>query len=90
MSISFSGFIYVLVTGSTNPFYLMFLSILSGLMAMMTEKGITKEQQDKLFGMLMGVMAIIIVIDMMSSCRTGYGCKGNQSWKQMERRINRP
>jgi len=79
MIISFIGFIYVLFTGSsTNPFYLMFLSIISGLMAMMTEKGITKEQENKLFGMLMGVMAIIIVIVMMSSCTTTrYGCPVN-------------
>lgn len=33
----------------------------------------------------LGTLALIT----MSSCRTGYGCRGNQSWKKMERRINR-
>ena len=28
---------------------------------------------------------------MLMSCGTsGYGCKGRESWKHMERRINRP
>jgi len=31
-----------------------------------------------------------LVLFAMTSCRTGYGCHGNQSWKHMERRINRP
>jgi hypothetical protein len=25
-----------------------------------------------------------------SSCRSGYGCHGNQSWSKMVRRINAP
>jgi hypothetical protein len=31
-----------------------------------------------------------LVIATLSSCRTGYGCRGNQSWDKMVRRINSP
>lgn len=32
----------------------------------------------------------IMLIMSMSSCRTGYGCHGNESWGRMVYRINRP
>jgi len=38
------------------------------------------------------VMLLIVVISLivisMSSCRTGYGCRGRESWSKMVRRIN--
>lgn len=95
MIMSFVGFIYLLTVGSTNehnPFYLMFMSMLSGIMAMMVEPGVTKEQQNKLYGILMLFVSFIVIIIFMTSCsgsRNGYGCHGKESWKQMERRINR-
>ena len=79
MIATFIGFIYALFTGSTNPFYLMFLSIISGLMAMMAEPKATEEQQNKLYGILITVMSLIVIIVMLSmqSCTTtGYGCHG--------------
>lgn len=39
---------------------------------------------------LTAVVLTGLVIATLSSCRTGYGCKGRESWKSMERRINRP
>lgn len=34
---------------------------------------------------------LVLAVVVFSSCRTsGYGCKGKESWKSMERRINRP
>lgn len=38
---------------------------------------------------LTAVVLTGLVIATLSSCRsTGYGCKGNQSWNKMVRRIN--
>jgi hypothetical protein len=34
---------------------------------------------------LLGSVAVFF-----SSCRTGYGCRGNQSWSKMVRRNNAP
>lgn len=45
---------------------------------------------NKLRMFFLGLILTGLAISLLSSCRTGYGCKGNQSWKQMERRINRP
>ena len=37
------------------------------------------------------LIAIVSLIVMsMSSCRTGYGCRGRESWVGMVKRINRP
>ena len=35
------------------------------------------------------IFVVIILITILSSCKTsGYGCKGNESWGKMVRRIN--
>jgi hypothetical protein len=34
------------------------------------------------------VIVLGLIVATLSSCRTGYGCKGNQSWNKMVRRIN--
>jgi hypothetical protein len=35
------------------------------------------------------ILAVIILATILSSCKTsGYGCKGNESWGKMVRRIN--
>jgi len=39
---------------------------------------------------LLSIVLVTLVIGSMSSCRTGYGCRGNQSWDKMVRRNNRP
>jgi hypothetical protein len=93
MITSFTGFIYLLLSGGTNqytPFYLVFMSMLSGLMALTVEPGITKEQHDKMYGALIVFFSFIIVIIFMTSCssKNGYGCRGNQSWNKMVKRIN--
>jgi hypothetical protein len=31
-----------------------------------------------------------LIMFLLNSCRTGYGCHGNQSWNQMVKRNNRP
>ena len=37
------------------------------------------------------ILILLVVSIFLGSCRTsGYGCKGRESWKKMERRINRP
>lgn len=38
------------------------------------------------------ILFIFVVVSLvMTSCKTnGYGCRGRESWKKMERRINRP
>jgi len=36
------------------------------------------------------VVLLGLLIATLSSCRSGYGCHGNQSWDKMVRRINRP
>lgn len=37
--------------------------------------------------LIVGTLTFIIVFTM-TSCRTGYGCRGNQSWNHMVKRIN--
>ena len=39
---------------------------------------------------ILTLLAIAIVAITFSSCRTGYGCRGNQSWGRMIQRINSP
>ena len=34
----------------------------------------------------LGTLALLTI----SSCRTGYGCHGRESWSNMTRRINSP
>jgi hypothetical protein len=36
------------------------------------------------------VVVISLVVISMTSCRTGYGCRGRESWSGMVKRINRP
>jgi len=38
------------------------------------------------------VVLLGLIVATLSSCstRNGYGCKGNQSWNKMVRRINSP
>ena len=39
---------------------------------------------------ILTALAVIIGLALLSSCRTGYGCRGNESWNHMVKRINRP
>ena len=39
--------------------------------------------------LIVGTIAFMVVFTM-TSCRTGYGCRGNQSWNKMVYRNNRP
>lgn len=37
------------------------------------------------------IIALVFLLAMsLSSCRTGYGCHGRESWNGMVKRINRP
>jgi hypothetical protein len=36
------------------------------------------------------VVVISLFVISMTSCRTGYGCRGRESWSGMVKRINRP
>lgn len=38
--------------------------------------------------LILAVILIGLIISALSSCRTGYGCRGNESWGRMVRRIN--
>jgi len=42
--------------------------------------------------LMIAVVLLGLVIATLTSCgtRNGYGCKGNQSWDRMVRRINSP
>ena len=42
-----------------------------------------------LAGMIAGGFICMLIYGLTSCKTTGYGCKGRESWKQMERRINR-
>lgn len=37
---------------------------------------------------ILAVILLGLLISTLSSCRTGYGCRGNESWGRMVRRIN--
>ena len=37
---------------------------------------------------ILAVILLGLLISALSSCRTGYGCRGNESWGHMVRRIN--
>jgi hypothetical protein len=37
---------------------------------------------------ILAIVLLGLIISLLSSCRTGYGCRGNQSWGRMVRRIN--
>ena len=39
--------------------------------------------------LIVGIVLMSFIIGGLSSCRTGYGCRGNQSWDKMVRRNNR-
>jgi hypothetical protein len=43
---------------------------------------------NKLKLMLLALILLGLLISCLTSCRTGYGCHGNQSWNHMVRRIN--
>jgi hypothetical protein len=50
-----------------------------------------KTTLDKLPKAMLTAAFVATLITSLASCRTsGYGCKGRESWKSMERRINRP
>lgn len=36
------------------------------------------------------VMSVGLIISLSSCSRKGYGCQGKESWKHMEKRINKP
>jgi len=50
-------------------------------------KVMTKFQK---YSLVWFVIYVVFVMILLSSCRTGYGCRGNQSWGKMVSRINRP
>jgi hypothetical protein len=39
---------------------------------------------------VVSIIVISLVVISFSSCRTGYGCRGRESWSGMVKRINRP
>lgn len=100
--VAFFGFIYsfcikldLKLAGLTA-----FETIFFGIFYIMTENRPTKTDAQKrhnervmnqgLTSLILATIALVMVV-MMSSCKTsGYGCKGKESWKHMERRINRP
>jgi len=43
-----------------------------------------------LAGVITGGAICMLLFALTSCSRKGYGCKGRESWKSMERRINRP
>ena len=47
-----------------------------------------KFQKQSLVWFIIYVVVLGAVILSTSSCRTGYGCKGRESWNHMIRRIN--
>lgn len=50
-----------------------------------------KSMLDKLPKAMLTAAFVATLITSLSSCRTGgYGCKGRESWKSLERRINSP
>lgn len=46
-----------------------------------------KQLETLLKGIIIG-MAFCMLAYALTSCRTGYGCRGNESWNHMVRRIN--
>jgi len=36
------------------------------------------------------IVALVLLVLVGTSCRTGYGCRGRESWGHMVKRINRP
>ena len=34
------------------------------------------------------IVALVLLVLVGTSCRTGYGCRGRESWNHMVRRIN--
>ena len=52
-------------------------------------KAMTKFQKNSLVWFVIYMVVLGAVIFSTSSCaRKGYGCRGNESWKHLERRIN--
>ena len=99
--IAFFGFIYsfcikldLKLAGLTA-----FETIFFGIFCIMTEDRPTKTEAQRrhnervmnqgLTSLVLVTIALVMVI-CMSSCRTGYGCHGNESWGHMVKRINRP
>lgn len=54
-----------------------------------TNKNFMKQIKNFLSGMIIGGLICMLVYGL-TSCRTGYGCRGNQSWNHMVWRNNRP
>jgi hypothetical protein len=48
-----------------------------------------KSVEKLLLGMVIG-FGICMLLSILTSCKTGYGCRGNQSWDKMVKRNNRP
>jgi hypothetical protein len=34
------------------------------------------------------LIGLLFLVAALTSCRAGYGCRGNESWKHMVKRIN--
>lgn len=43
-----------------------------------------------LLGIIIGGALMFVLTSLTSCSKKGYGCKGNQSWNKMVRRINSP
>lgn len=92
MIVSGLSFFYELMTNTASSgtlIYLCFLTLIAGAMALMTQPKASNKQKNVGFKIVVGI-AIVITAMMFTSCKTGYGCHSNESWKHMERRINRP
>ena len=93
MIMGFLGFSYAIfgsgTSNTTSMLGLMFISLLAGSMAVMTEPKATARQENYGFSMVMLISIAVILLLLTSSCsHRGYGCKGNESWKHMTKRIN--
>lgn len=87
--------LYLLVFGHTDDsfvFPLLVFCTLAVVTLMLDEKPDEKSDRKTLIQgtkLLVLIASVAITILFLSSCAsTGYGCKGNQSWKQMVKRIN--
>jgi hypothetical protein len=80
--------------GSDYTFlYLIGLAIVLSALFLMLEPGAPARQVNAGYSAILSMLVFIALMLFLSSCsttRNGYGCKGKESWKQMERRINKP
>jgi len=73
--------------------YLIGLGVVLTALFLMLEPGATARQVNAGYSVILSMLVFIALMLFLSSCtssKKGYGCKGRESWKQMERRINKP